>query len=95
MQALEQAHHEMQEATASTNQHNHSKQKHQLIKKKKNMAMIFGERKKSSKANLFNQGSQREIDNLSQLLMARRGEMERMRQNQSHREILQQHHHRH
>ena len=54
------------------------------------MAMIFGERKKSSKANLFNQGSQREIDNLSQLLMARRSEMERMRQNQSHREILQQ-----
>ena len=92
MQALEQAHHDMREANPSTNQHNHSKQMQQLFKKKKNTAMIFGERKKSSKANLFKQGSQREIGNLSQILVARRGEMERMRQNQSHREILQHHH---
>ena len=61
-----------------------------MLKKKKNLATIFGERKKSSKANLFNQGSQREINTLSKLLLARRGEMERMRQNQTHRELLQQ-----
>ena len=43
------------------------------------MALVFGERKKS-KNNLFSQGSQREIENLSQLLLSKRRKMEKVHQ---------------